>query len=170
ADVPAGCQITRTFTITASDVCGNVSAPQTVVYTWTNDTTAPVLANVPVGSDLGCNPASGILPTDASVQGVVTATETCSTATVTVTHADVPAGCQITRTFTITASDVCGNVSAPQTMVDACSDEGAAEPTETCSTATVTVTHADVPAGCQITRTFTITASDVCGNVSAPQT
>ena len=41
-DVTTGCSTTRTFTITASDACLNTSAPRTVVYTWTVDTTPPV--------------------------------------------------------------------------------------------------------------------------------
>ena len=92
ADTTSGCVTTRTFTITASDLCGNVSAAQTVVYTWTSDAGAPVLANVPVGSDLGCNPVAGTLPSDASVKAVVTASDTCSAAAVSVATPTRPAG------------------------------------------------------------------------------
>ena len=201
ADTTSGCVTTRTFTITASDLCGNVSPAQTVVYTWTVDVGVPTLANVPVGSDLGCNPASGVIPSDASVKAVVTASDTCSAATVSVSHADTTSGCVTTRTFTITASDLCGNVSPAQTVVYTwtvdvgvptlanvpvgsdlgCNPASGVIPSDasvkavvtasdTCSAATVTVNHADTTSGCVTTRTFTITASDLCGNVSPAQT
>ena len=63
---------------------------------------------------MGCNPAN--LPTDASVQALVTATDTCSTPTIRATHADGGTACAPTRTFTITASDTCGNSSPAQTI------------------------------------------------------
>src|SRR5260370_42626964 len=85
----------RSFTITAADACGNVSAASTVAYTWTDDTTPPTITSVPTsGLALGCNPAAASLPTDASVQGQVTATDNCAgTPVITVSHSDAPAGC-----------------------------------------------------------------------------
>jgi hypothetical protein len=55
-DVRDGCIVTRTFTITATDKCGNTSTA-TEVYTWNEDTEPPVVNNVPDKYDLGCNPA-----------------------------------------------------------------------------------------------------------------
>ena len=98
---------TRTFTLTATDACSN-AATASVVYTWTADTTPPVLSGVPTGSDLGCNPAS--LPTDASVTALVSATDNSGSATINVTHVDGGTTIAPTRTFTITATDACGNV------------------------------------------------------------
>ncbi len=45
-DGGTACAPTRTFTITASDSC-NTSAPTTVVYTWTENTTGPVITYCP---------------------------------------------------------------------------------------------------------------------------
>jgi hypothetical protein len=114
ADVTSGCTVTRTFTVTATDGCGNTSAPQTVIYTWTVDTTPPVVT-VPAGGNLGCNPTN--LPTVASVKAGVTAADSCSTPVVNVTQAISTNGCAVTSTFTVTATDGCGNTSAPQTVV-----------------------------------------------------
>src|SRR4029078_11568576 len=116
-DTTSGCVTTRTFSITASDTCGNSSAATSVVYIWTTDTGAPSITASPSGSNLGCNPAAGSLPTDASVRALVTATDTCSTPTITVTHSDTTSGCVTTRTFSITASDACGNSSAATSVV-----------------------------------------------------
>ncbi len=106
---------TRTFTITATDGCGNAATASPVVYTWTADTTAPVISSVPSGGNLGCNPAN--LPTDASVKAQVTATDNCGSATINVTHADGGTACAPTRTFTITATDGCGNVATASPVV-----------------------------------------------------
>ena len=114
-DANSGCVVTRTFTVTATDGCGNTSAAQTVVYNWTADTTPPTIIAVPAGGNLGCNPAS--LPTDASVKALVTATDNCGLPTVNVSHVDANSGCVVTRTFTVTATDGCGNTSAAQTVV-----------------------------------------------------
>jgi hypothetical protein len=195
ADVTTGCTVTRTFTVTAADACGNATTPQAVVYTWTADTTTPVVA-VPTGSNLGCNPAT--LPTDGSVKALVTATDDCSTPTVNVVHVDVTTGCTVTRTFTVTATDGCGNTSAGKTVVytwtadttapvvtipagsnlgcnpitlptDA-SVKALVTATDDCSTPTINVAHVDVTTNCTVTRTFTVTATDSCGNAAAPQT
>jgi hypothetical protein len=114
-DVTTGCTVTRTFTVTATDACGNSSAPQTVVYSWTVDTTPPTITTVPTGSNLGCNPTNP--PTDASIKALVNATDTCSTPTVNVSHVDSTTNCTVTRTFTVTATDACGNTSAAQIVV-----------------------------------------------------
>src|SRR5207253_3104914 len=116
-DTISGCVTTRSFTISATDQCGNTSVPVSVVYTWTTDIGLPTLANVPSGSGLGCNPAAASLPTDASVKGLITASDTCSPALVNVSHVDTISGCVTTRTFTISATDQCGNTSAPVSVV-----------------------------------------------------
>ena len=196
-DASSGCMVTRTFTVTATDGCGNTSAAQTVVYSWTADTTPPTITAVPTGSNLGCNPAS--LPTDASVKALVTATDNCGVPTVNVSHVDANNGCAVTRTFTVTATDGCGNTSAAQTVVytwtadttpptitavptggnlgcnpaslptDA-SVKALVTATDNCGVPTVNVSHVDTNSGCAVTRTFTVTATDGCGNTSAAQT
>jgi hypothetical protein len=96
----------------ATDACGNSSTcVQHITYV---DTTAPTVT-VPAGSNLGCNPATP--PTDASLKALVTATDNCGVPTINVSHVDANSGCVVTRTFTVTATDACGNTSATQTVV-----------------------------------------------------
>lgn len=106
SDATNGCTVTRTFTITAADSCGNVSPSQMVGYTWTADTTPPAFTKLPSGGNLGNNPLT--VPDDATVQALTQATDDCGVASITVTHVD--SGTSVfTRTFTITATDGCGN-------------------------------------------------------------
>ena len=196
-DSTSGVTTTRTFTVTATDACGNVSAPKTAVYTWTVDTTAPSLT-VPAGSDLGCNPVTGNLPTDASVKAAASATDNSGSATITVSHVDSTSGVTTTRTFTVTATDACGNASAPKTVVytwkadttiptltvptgsdlgcnpaalpTSASVQTASMATDNSGLATITVTYLDSTSGVTTTRTFTVTATDACGNASAAKT
>jgi len=191
ADMTNGCTVTRTFTITAGDDCGNVSSPATAIFTWTQDTTRPTITGVPAGTSLGCNPDN--LPTDASVKALVQANDNCGVATKTVSHVDSTDGCTVTRTFTITVADNCGNVSLPSTVVytwtadtappgflllppggylgtnpPCLPDDGAiaaqSQATDNCGVSTVTASHADSGDTNLFTRTFTITATDFCGN------
>src|SRR5205823_13729083 len=67
-DTTSGCVTTRSFSISATDSCGNVSATTTVAYTWTTDAGLPTITSAPTGSNLGCNPLAASLPTDASVK------------------------------------------------------------------------------------------------------
>ena len=177
---------TRTFTITATDACGNV-ATASVVYTWTADTTPPVITSVPAGSNLGCNPAT--LPTDASIKALVTATDNSGSATINVTHVDGGSAIAPTRTFTITATDACGNVATanpvvytwtadttppvlsgvptgsnlgcnPATLPTDASIKALVTATDNSGSATINVTHVDGGTAIAPTRTFTITATD----------
>jgi hypothetical protein len=191
ADATNGCTITRTFTITATDDCGNVSPASTAVFTWTMDTTPPVITGVPAGGSLGCNPNN--LPTDASVKAQVQASDNCSVATMNVSHADNINGCTATRTFTVTATDNCGNISPASTVVytwtadttppqftqlppggylgtnpPCVPDDGVvsalAQANDNCGVASVTATHVDSGDTNLYSRMFTITATDYCGN------
>jgi hypothetical protein len=186
-----GCIVTRTFTITATDKCGNRSEA-TVVYTWNEDTEPPVI-DPPDGGDLGCNPDP---PVCATVLAQTTVTDNCphEPPTVECRFEDRRDGCIVTRTFTITATDKCGNrseatvvytwnedteppvidppdggdlgcnpdppvcatVLAQTTVTDNCPHE---PPTVECR-------FEDRRDGCIVTRTFTITATDKCGNRS----
>jgi hypothetical protein len=102
-----GCAVTQVFTITAVNACGN-SATAYVTNTWTADTIPPVITGVPANSFLGCGVTN--LPGDSNVLSEVKATDLCGTASVTVSHVDTTNGCVGTRTFTITATDACGNI------------------------------------------------------------
>jgi hypothetical protein len=102
-----GCTTTRTFTITVTDNCGNVSAPSIVVYSWTVDTIAPTFTQLPPGGYLGTNPPC--VPDDGSIAALSQAIDNCGVASLTVTHTDSGNTNLFTRTFTITATDFCGN-------------------------------------------------------------
>jgi len=115
-DVFSACGVTRTFAISATDGCGNTSPVQTVIYTWQVDTNAPTIVSLPKGTNFGCNPSAALLPTDASVRALVVAADNCSVQSTNVSHVDTTNGCTVTRTFTINATDGCGNTSTNQTV------------------------------------------------------
>ena len=148
--------------------------------------------NVPANQNLGCNPAS--VPTAAYLQSQISATNGCGAGTVTVTSADTTNGCGITRIYTISAVDGCGNgasasvtntwtvsTAAPTISGVPASANLGCNPTIIptaaqvaswvsadggCGPATINVTSADTTNGCVITRVYTITASNLCGNVA----
>jgi hypothetical protein len=184
-----GCLVTQLFTIVATDGCGN-TATAYVTNTWTADTAAPVLSGVPAGKNLGCNPTN--VPTCASVQAAVTASDTCSPATVHVTGAPITNGCAVTQIFTIIATNACGNTATayvtntwtadssapvlsgvpagknlgcnPASVPTLASVQAAVTASDTCSPATVNVTGATSTNGCGVTQIFTIVATNACGN------
>ena len=99
---------------------GWFSASCTQTITWTVDITPPVFADCPAPTlALGCNPAPASIPTCGSYN--VTATDGCSTPTVSCDSATVTNGCVRTRTITYTAVDACNNTntcSQTVTVVD----------------------------------------------------
>ncbi|MFO1487826.1 MAG: LamG-like jellyroll fold domain-containing protein [Verrucomicrobiota bacterium] len=107
-DTTNGCAHTRTITYTATSNYGATNTCVQVI-TWTADTTPPVITNYPAGGDLGCNPTN--LPTDVSMQALIGAVDDCGTPTINVSHVDNGSPCGMNRTFTISASDACGNIS-----------------------------------------------------------
>jgi len=173
--------VTRTWT--ATDACGNTSTTSQTINV--QDTTAPVIAQLPAPSSISC-PAEPVF-------AVATATDACNS-TFTLTSADTtaPGACAGSRvvTRTWTATDSCGNVStasqtitvtdttapviaqlpAPTTIsCPATPVFAVATATDACNS-TFTLTSADVttPGQCagsySVTRTWT--ATDSCGNVS----
>ena len=148
----------------------------------------PVLAGCPATSlNLGCNPTS--IPTCTSYN--VTATDDCSTPTVTCGSLQVTNGCVITRTLTWTATDNCGHSAScsqainwtadstkpaftgcPATTLDkGCNPDLTTIPTcasynvtatDGCSTPNVTCAALTVTNGCLRTRTLT------CSGISVP--
>lgn len=90
------------ITVTATDACGN---EVNVTYHTRIDSTSPVLANLPSGGDLGCNPTAPVCATN------VTATDNCDGAVnVTCTPGNIAEnGCFRSQTFTYSAVDSCGN-------------------------------------------------------------
>jgi len=198
-DLPAGCNVTRTFTIEVTDGCAGNKATATVAYRWRVDTTAPRITQLP-DVDLGCKPAS--IPGDDAIKALVKATDNCadSVLTINVSHVDSAPSCAMTRTFTIVVTDGCaGNTATSSvlyrwkndtdapiiTKVPAGGDLGCNPSTlptddsvkaqvvasDTCTTSpTINVTHLDGGTDCAKTRTFTITATDACGNASDART
>ena len=170
-------------TWTATDACGNTVTAQQVITV--DDTTDPVLAEIPADITLGCDED---IPT-----GNATATDNCDT-DVEITIEDVEnvdPDCALNKTIirTFTATDNCGNTTSGQQIItigdDAAPvlaglpadvtvecDNVPAEPTDITATddcddnPTITIEDARTNGDCEdsyvITRTFT--ASDACGN------
>jgi gliding motility-associated-like protein len=180
--------VTRTWT--ATDACGNTStASQTINV---QDTTAPVIAQLPAPSTINC-PATPQFAT-------ATATDACASA-FTLTFADVTTNgtCagnySVTRTWT--AADACGNTStASQTITvqditaptitvqasnlivqcdgsgnttalnDWLANHGGAAATDACSAVIWTNNFNALANDCSAAVTVVFTATDACGNSS----
>ncbi|MBK7761986.1 MAG: hypothetical protein IPI46_01265 [Bacteroidetes bacterium] len=101
-----GCNNSQDFVYTATDACSGLTSTSTSTYTW-QVVTAPVLAGVPTGGALGCNPT---LPTcDAGV----TASNECGSVAVTCTPGMVSVnGCNNSQDFVYTATDACSGLTS----------------------------------------------------------
>ncbi|RAJ06992.1 gliding motility-associated-like protein [Chitinophaga skermanii] len=169
---------------TATDLCGNTATAEQIITV--EDKVAPVFTGIPAAVTVDC----GHIPAVANP----TATDNCSTATITFRQDSIPGACigsyQIRRTWT--ATDSCGNAHAESqliTVVDTqaptivgahpdmtvdCSNIPAAPSLtafDNCGTATITL-HVDTIAGAcrgsyDIRRTWT--AVDDCGNTSTAE-
>ena len=184
SDAPGSCagSYTRTRKWTATDACGNTATcSQSVVV---RDVTPPTIT---------C-PAAPTSPIDCPatpVFGTATATDACSTPTVTSSDSDVPGTCAgtYTRTRKWTATDACGNTStcsrsvtvrdvtpptitcpaAPTSPISCPATPVFGDPTATdaCDqTVTITSSDNDVAGTCGYTRTRKWTATDDCGNTA----
>jgi hypothetical protein len=186
-----GCLVTEIFTLTATNVCGT-PATAYVTNTWTTDTAMPTLNGVPSGKTFGCNPTN--LPTASTIQAMVTASDSCSPATVMVSGVTNTNGCSLTAIFTIVATNACGNkavahvtnvwtadtsmptlIGVPASTNSGCSSsnlltaagiQAMVSASDTCSPATVHVTGVTNTNGCSVTAVFTITATNACGNTA----
>jgi hypothetical protein len=109
-DVTNGCQVTRTFTLTARDKCFETEAHAMVVYWWKYDKEPPVILGLPDGGNLGSNPANP--PDDAAIKSQARPVDNCIECEpdVQVSHIDHLSGSAVTRVFTVTATDCCGNI------------------------------------------------------------
>ncbi|MEI6900128.1 MAG: hypothetical protein WCL00_09635, partial [Bacteroidota bacterium] len=106
------CMWTETFTVIAMDSCGNHKSCD-VNYQWKEDTNPPVFVNCPVNPiNLGCNPQHP--NTDMVVLEYSATTDNCN-GTVLIQVLDggtvQTSGCGWSETFTLTATDACGNSS-----------------------------------------------------------
>jgi hypothetical protein len=98
-----GCNRTLTRTYTATDGCGNTSTCSQVL-TYKVDITPPVFTYCPPDQYLGCNPE--LLPGC----GAATATDDCGSVTITNSlNPTVANGCNYSQSYTIKATDACGN-------------------------------------------------------------
>ncbi|MGP8202136.1 MAG: hypothetical protein ACLQU4_21865, partial [Limisphaerales bacterium] len=181
-----------TYTTNTTVTTNTTTTPVTTVTTNTTVTPTillPVLSGVPSGMNFGCNPTN--VPTVASVEAEVSASETCSSAAVQVTVVTTTNGCAVTQIFTISAANACGGVATAQVTntwtADTIPPVISGVPTNTflgcgitnlptdstvlagitavgeCGPATLTVSYQDTTNGCEGMRTFTITAMDTCG-------
>ena len=187
-----GCLLTNVFTIKATDGCGNTSSTN-VIYSWTVNTTAPVIHGAPTNSYLGCNPTN--LPTGSSVTNGMTASATCGSASLSVSNLLTTNGCLLTNVFTIKATDGCGNSSStnvvyswtvnttapiihgaptnsylgcnPTNLPTCGSVTNGMSASATCGSASLSATSVLTTNGCYLTNVFTIKATDGCGNTSS---
>jgi uncharacterized repeat protein (TIGR01451 family)/uncharacterized protein (TIGR03382 family) len=186
----------HTFTVTATDAAGNVSAPAT--YTWTIDLTAPV-------ATITSSPANPTNQTTASfsfTSSKAGSTFSCkldagsaAACTSPKSYTALAAG---SHTFTLTVTDAAGNVSAPAaftwtidlTAPVATITASPANPTnQTAASFSFNSSKAGSTFSCKLDagaaaacaspqaytgplaaggHTFTVTATDSAGNVSAP--
>jgi hypothetical protein len=184
--VTNGCGATMTIgrRWTATDACGNVASGTQIIAV--RDTTPPVIS---------CPPAltfEAPAVTTTNVTGVATATDTCSSATVTYSDSVVTnCGSAITISRTWRATDACGNSStcvqtitvrdtiAPVITVPPALTIECSQPTTTNATGVATATDAGskpvitytdfVTNSCGAARIITRrwTATDACGNASS---
>jgi hypothetical protein len=191
--------VTRTFTITATDKCGNTSTA-TVTYTWNEDTEPPVVNNVPDKYDLGCNPAEIPDCDDLIRLFGIEAKDNCPHAGYPILNCEAGpieqiGDCKYRQVFRFWAVDKCGNRSddyplevnwnvdtePPVIDMPPGGDLGC-NPDEIPVCADVIVTdncpHEPPTVDCQIedrqdgcirTRIITVTATDKCGNTSSRQ-
>ena len=187
-----GCLVSDTFVISAVDACGNTGS-STVVYTWTANTTAPVIRGTPIGGYLGCNPSS--LPTPGSVISGVSAANACGSAPLTVTNTLTTNGCMVSDTFVISAVDACGNKGSssvvytwtanatplvitgtpansnlgcnPANIPTSSSVTNGMSAANACGSALLSVTSTLATNGCLVSDTFVISAVDACGNTGS---
>src|SRR5678810_1118089 len=157
---------------------------------WTSDLVPPTFTGTYSPVTMGCNPLASDI--DAAL-GSATATDGCSTATVTFTDGAIStSSCSSSQTRIFTAVDGCGNSAtitrtvtwlsapSPPTIIitpalvtlgcnpsasDITAALGSATATAACSTPIVTFTDGAVQSnGCAFSQVRTFIASDGCGN------
>jgi hypothetical protein len=113
-----GCIVTRTFTITATDKCGNQSTA-TVTYTWNEDTEPPVVNNVPETDKLPCNtrPTCDLLIARHNIHAKDNCTHEPPTLRCEPGEVVDLGNCRFRQTFTFWAVDKCGNRSRDYQLV-----------------------------------------------------
>ena len=184
-----GCLRSQTFEYCATDPCGDTYY-EDVTYTWKEDTTDPVLADLPSGGDLGCNPIlpvcdTGVTASD-NCDGDISADVVCTPGAIT----DVGT-CGKQQIFNYYVEDECGNsdsedvtytwkedttppeITCPPDIDMECSEctfdptyTGWAEAEDNCD-GTIIATYEDIydsGEGCPRSIIREWTATDDCGN------
>lgn len=190
-----GCTKTRIFNVKATDACGN-STTCVVTFTWKSDTQKPTFANCQSGNIIIL--PNNIPPTAAdAIAQVGPVSDNCTaTPIINATGGNITTesgGCKNSQSWTVTATDECGNVQTcvfiyswgsdpiPPTFSNCPSgtiDLGCNPTPPTTATAiaavgtandnsgnvTVTATAGNISGTCTKTQNFTVTATDGCGN------
>jgi hypothetical protein len=140
-DSTTGCVTTRDFTVIAKDACLNEAVAH-VVYTWTTDTTGPVITASGTTLTLPCNPSTTEIE---AALGTATATDSCSAATVTSADSAVTTSseCGRSQTRTFTATDACNKTSVTSRTVTWKADT--TPPSIVCPAAVAVNSDAEVP-------------------------
>ena len=191
--ITGDCTKSQTFTVIATDDCGDRSDTETVTFTWTEDNQAPMLT-VPAGGDLDCNPDA--LPSMQSVLDQSSVIDNCG-ATISVSPGQITGDCTKTQIFTVTATDNCGDLSDTKTVTYTWTEDNQApvltvpaggdldcnpdalpsmqsvldqsSVTDNCG-ATISVSAGQITGDCTKTQIFTVTATDDCGDLSDTET
>ncbi|SHG97750.1 Por secretion system C-terminal sorting domain-containing protein [Flavobacterium fluvii] len=107
-----GCAYTQTWNANYTDKCNNVADQKSITYTWTSDTTLPVIADKPDYTLAGCNP-------DWPAVVTTTYTDNCDAGgSINGVAGDVQTsqdGCTQYRDYTFNFTDSCLNVALTQT-------------------------------------------------------
>ncbi len=185
--VAGGCPQERIITRTwkATDACSNFS---TCMQTITVDDSTPPSVSCPPNITIECTAST--LP---ATTGTATATDNCSTITITSTDAILPGDCPQEKTIIRNwkATDACGNISScnqtitvddsthplmtcPMNVTIECTastlpaNTGSATATDNCSTFAITSTDVVTSGACPQEKTITRTwkATDACGNTT----
>ncbi len=189
--VNEGCYRSLTRKFTAKDGCGNTATISRTVRWISDSQTPPSFTGNYTDVDLGCNPTE-----PAGSLGTATATDACSTATITFSDGSVVSnGCNRSRTRTFTAKDGCNNTATISRTVRWISDLtppsftgdygtydnvslicnaenapgslGSASATDACGPVTITSSDGSVVSdGCSRSITRTFTAKDGCNNTA----
>jgi uncharacterized protein (TIGR02145 family) len=120
----SGCEKTQSWTAHYTDGCGNKADPQTVTYSWKEDTQKPVINTTATDSYLGCDPTT-ITPPTFSVSDNCEGNFALPTDSVTDGGVVAVTGepHKFSRTWTAHFTDLCGNkadnVSITYTWVEA---------------------------------------------------
>lgn len=195
--VTGSCNKSQTWTVKAKDACGNI-ATRTIIYNWKSDTKKPTFSNCQSGQLIvipGTNPPTAA---DAIAQ-VGTISDNCTAyedLIITASGGNIDSqgdGCNNSQSWTVTATDECGNKqtcvfilawgsdpipptigNCPSSKIDlGCNptppttDDAIAAVgpiNDNSGSVTVTATAGAITGDCTKNQEFVVTATDGCGN------